>query len=89
MDTVAYVSSQCINSRRFLDTLASLPHAKVRVIDIDVTPPPPGLEYVPTVISSEGNVLVGSQAFEFLKQLHNDISLASYLDGLNDDLVPF
>lgn len=74
-----YYSPRCPNCTRFLDGLRRSSEARdsVQVVDIDVAPTR-GVQYVPTVVLPTGQVLVGTKAFEWLRQHASDGELEPY-----------
>ncbi len=75
---VVYVSGRCPNCNRFLDGLRrSVARASVQVIDVDQVPAQ-GVQYVPTVVVSSGQMLVGTKAFEWLREHDTDAELEPY-----------
>lgn len=74
MSTVAYVSQRCPNCQRFLESVRSIPSLQqsMRVVDIDQIPQP-GIQYVPTVVDKNGQQLVGTKVFEWLKQFQSEV----------------
>ncbi len=72
---VVYVSARCPNCSRFLDGLRrSVARASVQVVNVDEHPTE-GVQYVPTVVVSTGQLLVGTKAFEWLREHDTDAEL--------------
>jgi hypothetical protein len=77
-----YVSSRCTNCQRFVGALRRTDvGASARILDVDVSGPVRGLEYVPTVREPSGRLFAGTQAFEWLKQFEASVELDSAFGG--------
>ena len=77
-----YVSSRCTNCQRFVGALRRTDiGASTRIIDVDVSGPVRGLEYVPTVREPSGKLFAGTQAFEWLKQFEASAELDTFAGG--------
>lgn len=87
---IAYISSHCPNCARFVDAVKTSPKAtkEVRLVDVDAVPPAVrnSLTVVPTVRTTGGKVMAGSDAFNFLKAYESDSDLGVYEIGA-DSLV--
>lgn len=72
-----YYSPRCPNCTRFIDGLRRSPSAResVNVVNIDTTAVR-GVDFVPTVVLSDGQVFVGTKAFEWLREHVTDTDLA-------------
>lgn len=77
-------SSQCPNCMRFIGALDRTP-AKASVVKTDVNSLPLDqrrhVSAVPMLILSSGGVLVGTKAFEWLKQYDGQMEVESYAGG--------
>ena len=90
MAATVYVSSRCTNCQRFVGALRRTDiAASTQVVDVDVTGPVRGLEYVPTVRTATGAVLSGTKAFEWLKDYEAgaDLDSAGGFGGLAFSMV--
>lgn len=78
--TLVY-APQCPNCMRFIGALDRT-SMKDRVARVDVNALPPhhrrAITAVPTLITSSGASLVGTKAFEWLKEYEQDMELESY-----------
>jgi hypothetical protein len=75
---VVYYSQRCPNCNRFMDGLRrSTARTGVQIVNVDDTPIR-GVQYVPTVVLPAGQVLVGTKAFEWLKEHETDGDLEPY-----------
>lgn len=73
-----YYSPQCPSCRKFIDFVNRVPQLKsMRLIDVS-TLQPGAVQYVPTVVSDDGKHLVGTAAFDWLKQFQADAEIDSY-----------
>jgi len=76
---VIYVSNQCPNCSRFLDTIRRIPSLRdrTRVVDIDTLPRErrERIEFVPMFVDSHGATHTGSKAFDQLKQYVAEMEL--------------
>lgn len=74
-----FVSPQCPNCQRLVDSLNKVPslQGRMQIIDIDRLDPSQraGLQYVPTLVDSSNVQHVGSRAFEWVKQYDSEIEL--------------
>ena len=70
---VAYISPNCPSCKRFRDTLRTIPslQSSTRIVDIHQNPTP-GIQFVPTVVTDQGEVLVGKKVFEFLAKFQGE-----------------
>lgn len=80
---IIYVSQQCPNCIRLLDTIRRL-QLKVRVVDIDVHVPQHQISVVPTVITDQGQTKTGTDAFEWLQTFESHMPLESYATVLGE-----
>lgn len=83
MQYTAYISSQCPNCNRFVESVRASPQAQkdIRLVDIDTLQAPQRnkLTAVPTVQTAEGKMFVGSKAFDLLKKYEGDIELHPWM----------
>ena len=71
-----YYSPQCPSCVRFMKTVQSL-HMDVQAVDVS-TVPVNGLTAVPTVVTVQGQTLVGTKAFEWLHGFEANRPLTEY-----------
>jgi hypothetical protein len=92
-------AAQCANCKRFMEMLDRTPvNAKVRRVDAYSLPPHQLAQVgsVPTLVTSTGQALVGTKAFEWLQQFNSVNELDCFDRGsgglafsdINDDLAP-
>jgi hypothetical protein len=74
---LVYVSQQCPNCIRLLDTIQRL-QLRIRIIDIDVQAPRHQISVVPTVITEQGRTKTGTDAFEWLQAFEAEVPLDAY-----------
>jgi len=79
--TTVYVSSRCPNCTRLVKTIRRLQLPGITLIDVDHTPVN-GLKAVPTVVDTQGSVMVGTQAFEWLQGHEARLPLEAYATTL-------
>ena len=73
-----YYSQRCPNCMRFLDGLKrSVARSGVRTVNVDESPSS-GVQYVPTVVLTSGQMLVGTKAFEWLREHESDAELEPF-----------
>lgn len=72
---VVYVSAQCPSCDRLLKTMKRL-NVRARVVNVD-TQRVDGLTAVPTVVS-DGQVLTGTAAFEWVQAFESSLPLDAY-----------
>lgn len=73
-----FYSAQCSNSRRFLTALARTPVKEmIDYVNIDGMSENEtrGLQFVPSLQLSSGQMLVGSKCFEWLKAYEGDVEM--------------
>ena len=79
-----YYAPQCPNCARFIDSLDRLP-ARDTVVKVNVFTLHPSerqhLQSVPTLVLRDGAALVGTKAFEWLRQFDGDSELESFSLG--------
>lgn len=87
MHTV-YISQHCPVCARFVEGVRSSPRAskEIRMVDVDHVDEGTRkrLTVVPTLQTSNGKTLAGSEAFTFLKEYEQDVELDSYEFGSSD-----
>jgi len=81
---IIYVSQQCPNCIRLLQTIQRL-HIESHIINIDYEAPHHQISAVPTVISDEG-VKTGTDAFEWVQAFEAQMPLESYATILGEGL---
>lgn len=76
MQATVYYTPRCNNCLRFIGNLQRSPSARqaVAVVDVDETPVR-GIDYVPAVVLTTGQMYVGTKAFEWLRQHATDTAL--------------
>lgn len=74
-----YYSPRCPNCARFLDGLqrSSAARQAAVLVNVDLTPTR-GVEFVPAVVTVSGQALVGTKAFEWLREFASDAALEPY-----------
>ena len=90
MAATVYVSSRCTNCQRFVGALRRTDIAQsTQIVDVDVTGPVRGLDYVPTVRTANGAVMSGTKAFEWLKdyEASADLDCVGGFGGLAFSMV--
>jgi hypothetical protein len=83
MATLIY-SAQCPNCTRFIESLDRVPSgAGVKRIEVSRLPPEmyQRVAAVPTLVLENGQQLVGSKAFEWLKQFDAEVELDGWGGG--------
>ena len=69
---VLVVSSECVNCRRFLDSLSKVKNHGISAVEYSALTPTQkiGIEAVPTLILNNGKRLVGTDVFKWLSETH-------------------
>ena len=78
---VAYISPNCPNCVRLMETLGRVPSIRNRLRIVDVTdvsrlPPNHGITAVPTLVAG-GRAMIGKEAFDYLSQFNEEMELDS------------
>jgi len=89
---ILYYSERCVNCKRLIDAIERMPsvHKNMRFLNIDTTSPETKqqLTAVPTMQLQNGQMLVGSKAFEYLQQFNSEIEYET-LPIANGGSLPF
>lgn len=92
LPAILYYSERCVNCKRLLDTIERMPnvHKNMRFLNIDTAPPEAKrqLTAVPTMQLQDGQMLIGSKAFEHLQQFNSEIEYET-LPIANGGSLPF
>jgi hypothetical protein len=79
--TTLVYSQQCTNCARFIDALKRTSAASaVTLVDVAQLTPQQlaGVQAVPALVTSQGQTLYGTKAFEWLKQYEADVELEGF-----------
>lgn len=79
--SIAYISYNCPNCMRFIESLDRIPSLRgqvklVDVSDVSQLPPNHSITAVPTLVV-HGKAMVGKEAFDYLAQFNNEVELES------------
>ena len=78
-DITVYISDQCPNCNRLVKTMSLVPSLRnrVRVVDISAVDHSTlsRIQFVPTVVLSTGQSMVGTKAFEWMKEFDGEVDL--------------
>lgn len=74
---IVYVSEQCPNCIRLLDTIRRL-QLHVYIINIDVQTPKHQITVVPTIITEDGRTKTGTDAFQWIQTFESEVPLDLY-----------
>ena len=59
-----------------MNTIRRIPALQdTRIVDVETSAIPPGIELVPTLVDARGKKYVGGKAFEYLRQFDGEIQL--------------
>lgn len=84
MPHMLFHSPQCPNCVRFIDALARTSVARdVSLVDVSTLTPDQAarLSAVPALVTSDGQTLYGTKAFEWLSQFQGDVELEGFAGG--------
>lgn len=75
---IAYVSQQCPNCTRFIKIIQRLRMENVSFVNIDAQAPRHPIRSVPSIVTDQGDVKEGTEAFTWLQQFEETLPLEAY-----------